>query len=164
MKESMSFRGTFRVVCVDKRGQVQWMDDAPNTVVNVGLVHTINLLFVGSAETQIDPWYVGLVGTSPTVAAADTASSHTGWTEFLSYAANRKEFINARSAQSVSNSASAATFVISTAGTVGGAFLVSATSGSGGTLLCAAALTGSNRTVADTDTVNVTYTFTSASA
>lgn len=163
MREDLSFRGTFVMACVDKDGALKWEGRAENTVVNTGLNHVLGLLFTGSVETQIDPWYVGLVATSPTVAAADTASAHAGWTEFLSYTGNRQTFVDARSAQSVSNSASAATFAITTAGTVGGAFLVSANTGSGGTLLCAAALTGSNRTVADTDTVNVTYTFTTAS-
>lgn len=161
MEMNIGVGGQFHLECRDKEGKLKWEDTADNAVVNPGLILILNTTFAGA--TVVDPWYVGLMATSPTVASADTASVHAGWTEFTSYTGNRQTFVDARSGLSVSNSASAATFVVTTAGTVGGAFLQSTALSSLGTLLCGAALTGSNRSVADLDTVNLTYTFTIAS-
>lgn len=154
--------GVFNFVCKDKNGNIKWEDSSHNLVVNEGLNHVLDILFTGS--TQVNPWYAGLTATSPTPAAADTLASHGGWTEFTSYADNRKEYVDVRSSQTVSNTASKASFAISGSGTVGGAFICSAASGTTGTLLCVSALSGGDRTVANGDTVELTYTFTAAAA
>lgn len=156
-KERIKMGGVFNFVCYDNDGNVRWEDDAFNLVVNEGLDHNLDVLFAG--ETQITTWYIGLTDSTPTVAAADTLSSHSGWTEFDEYTGNRQEFVDVRSDRSVSNSASKASFPITTDGTVGGAFLCSVSTGTTGTLLSAAARTGGDRAVETGDTIEVTYTF-----
>jgi hypothetical protein len=71
------------------------------------------------------------------------------------------------SSQSVSNSASPATFTISTDGTtVGGLFLtsVSTKGGTTGTLYAAGAFSAGDKSLDDNDTLDVTATFTQAAA
>jgi len=138
--------------------RIAWQDTAKNIVTNVGLQHILDVVF--SSGSAVDPWYVGLMDASPSPAAGDTLATHAGWTEFDEYTGNRQEYVEVRSSQTESNAASPASFAITGAGSgVGGAFLASVSSGTSGTLLCGAALTGGNRTVAASDTVEVTYTF-----
>ena len=167
MKSGVKLGGWFdEIICRDKYGAIKWTDTAKNLVPNVALNLILDRTFTGSAATEIDPWYAGLTGADPVPAAADTLSDagHAGWTEFTDYTGNRMEYVDVRTDQTVSNTASKAEFPITTAGTVGGAFMASAATRTVGTLLCCAALTGSNRTVADGDTVTLTYTFTAADA
>lgn len=153
--------GVFSVQCYDSQGNLKWADTAKNLVTNVGLQHILDILFV-SATTQIDPWYVGLTSGTPNVAAGDTLASHVGWTEVTAYADSRKAYVDVRSAQSVTNSASKASFAINATTTIGGAFLASVASGTAGTLLCGAAFTGGNKSADSGDTLEVTYTFSAA--
>lgn len=163
--ESVRLGGVFSVTCRDAEGAVKWEDVAKNLVVDVGLEHILDILFV-SATAQVDPWYVGLTDGTPTVAAADTMSSHAGWVEVTAYdEAARQAFVDVRTGQSVDNSASKAAFTIDTnSTTIGGAFLSSDSTKSGttGTLLCVAAFTGGDKTADDNDTLSVQYTFTAA--
>lgn len=139
-----------------------WADTGHNLVVNVGLQHILDILFV-SATTQIDPWLISLLSATPTVAAADTMASHGGWTENENYSEGvRQTFVDVRSSQTVSNSASKAAFSIDTnAQSIGGAFLTSDNTkgGSSGTLLSGVAFTGGNKAADDGDTLNVQYDF-----
>lgn len=155
--------GFFTVRCLDPEGNLKWEDTAKNLVTNVGLQHILDILFV-SATSQVDPWYVGLTDGTPTVAAADTSASHAGWTEVTDYTEGaRQAYVDVRSAQSITNAASKASFAInSDATTIGGAFLDSASTGTGGSLLCAAAFTGGDKSADDGDTLEVTYTFAAA--
>ncbi len=157
----IKFGGRFHVECFKPDGTLRWEFEEHNLVVNVGLQHILDILFV-SATTQIDPWYVGLTATTPSPAAADTMASHAGWTEFEDYSeGTRQAYVDVRSAQSVTNAASKAVFSIDSGGTVGGAFLTSDNTkgGSSGTLLSAVAATEGNRVVVSGDTINATYTF-----
>ena len=159
MKNNIKLGGIFKVKCFDKNGRLKWEDKAKNLVVNEGLNHQLDILFI-SGTTQIDPWYLGLTDGTPTVNAADTLASHTGWTEVTAYTGDRKEFVDTRTNQSVDNSASKASFAIGTNGTtVGGAFLCSVASGTSGTLLCAAAFSGGDKSADDGDTLEVQYTY-----
>ncbi len=151
--------------CYGPDGQLKWEENVPhNMVVAAGLNSLLDVLFAGSAN-KVDPWYVGLVGTSATIASADTMSSHAGWAEITGYTqTTRVTYVDARTVHTVSNSASAATFGVNTAISVSGALLASTNNkgGSTGVLLCAVAFTGGDRAAADNDTINVTYTFTAA--
>jgi len=119
--------------------------------------------------TQITTWYLGLYGAraSNTPAAADTMSSHAGWTEVVAYSHATRvaaTFVTATNANPsvVTNSASPATFNINGTTTVGGAFLTSgsAKSGTAGTLFSAADFGApGDRSVVSSDTLSVTYTF-----
>lgn len=150
--------------CYGPDGQLKWEERVPkNLVVNAGLQKLLDVLFAGSAV--VDPWYVGLVGTSATLASANTMSAHAGWTEIVGYTqTTRVTYIDVRTNQSVSNSGSAATFGVNTAISVSGALLASTNNkgGSTGVLLCVVAFTGGDRSAADNDTINVTYTFDAA--
>lgn len=164
--ESVAMHGGPVVVqCFAPDGTLKWEVIEPkNLVVNVGLRWMLDVLLGGS--TAVATWYVGLVATGGTIASADTMSSHAGWTELTGYTGNRAEYVDVRTLQTVSNSASAATFGINTAQSVAGALITSNNTkgGSAGLLLCAVAFTGGDRAAADGDTINVTYTFSAADA
>jgi len=165
--EEAKATGLFEIKCHDKDGNLKWEAQSKNLVVNVGLQY-----MAGSAltsTTQITTWYLGLygAGASNTPAAADTMSSHAGWTEVVAYsnatrvAATLVAATNANPSV-VTNTASPATFNINGTTTVGGAFLTSgsAKSGTTGTLFSAADFgSPGDRSVVSSDTLSVTYTF-----
>ena len=165
--EGAKATGKYTVECYDKDGNLKWVAETPNLVVNVGLQY-----MAGSALTstsQITTWYLGLYGAaaSNNPAAGDTMSSHIGWTEVTDYSeANRPTatFAAATNANPsvVTNTASKAVFTINGTTTVGGAFLTSNNTkgGSTGTLFSAADFQApGDRSVVSGDILNVTYTF-----
>lgn len=159
--------GVFKIQCIDKDGNLKWEAESHNLVVNQGL-QSMNAVYF-SAATQITTWYIGLYGaaSSNNPAAGDTMSSHIGWTEVTAYSnATRPTctFGTATTADPsvITNSASPAAFNINGSTTVGGAFLTSNNTkgGTTGTLFSAADFSApGDRTVANGDTLNVTYTF-----
>lgn len=160
LKEGMRFMGQFMAECYDKDGNLKWVERGRNLVVNEGLDHVLNVVFHGSS--QVSPWYIGVKTASGGITATDVLSAHGGWTEFTSYTGTRKEYVeSASSGQSIDNSGSPASFSITGSGTVAGAFVCSVTSGNAGVLFCCSDFTVT-RTVDSGDTVNVTYTLTSA--
>lgn len=159
--------GKYVVECFDKDGNLKWVAESKNLVVNVGLQY-----MAGSAltsTTQITTWYLGLygAGASNTPAAGDTMASHAGWTENTDYSeANRPAatFAAATNANPsvVTNTASKAVFTMNATTTIGGAFLTSNNTkgGSTGTLFSAADFQSpGDRSVVNGDILNVTYTF-----
>lgn len=161
LESGIRLGGVFEIVCRDKFGNVKWKDTAKNLVTTAGLQHVLDTVFSGG--TAVATWYVGLLSATPTLAAGDTLASHAGWTEFTSYADNRKEYVEVRSNQTLSNTASKASFAINAnSSSIGGAFLASAATGTTGTLMSEAAFTGGNKAADSGDTLEVTYTFTGA--
>jgi hypothetical protein len=165
--EDAKATGLFEIKCHDKDGNLKWEAQSKNLVVNAGLAY-----MAGSALTSTTPittWYLGLygAGSSNTPAAGDTMSSHAGWTEVVAYSnATRVSttFVAATTANPsvVTNTASPAVFNINGTTTVGGAFLTSgsAKSGTAGTLFSAADFgSPGDRSVVNSDTLSVTYTF-----
>jgi hypothetical protein len=165
--EAAQATGVFEIKCHDKDGNLKWSAESKNLVVNVGLQY-----MAGSALTsvsQITTWYLGLygAGASNTPAAGDTMASHAGWTEVTAYSnANRvtATFVTATTADPsvVTNTASPAVFNINGTTTVGGAFLTSENTkgGTTGTLFSAADFgSPGDRSVVNSDTLSVTYTF-----
>jgi hypothetical protein len=165
--EEAKATGLFEIKCHDKDGNLKWQAESKNLVVNAGLAY-----MAGSAltsVTQITTWYLGLygAGASNTSAAGDTMSSHAGWTEVVAYSNVTRvaaTFVTATTANPsvVTNTASPATFNINGTTTVGGAFLTSgsAKSGTTGTLFSAADFgSPGDRSVVNSDTLSVTYTF-----
>lgn len=163
----INFGGRFIVKCFDKNGVFKWEDVAENIVVNEGLQHNLDILF-NSATTgndPIDPWYIGLINddTSTALVAGDTLASHAGWTENTNYTGDRKAFDGVRSSQTVSNSASKASFTVtSDSQIISGAFLCSASTGTSGTLLSEAMFTGGDKSADTDDVLEVQYDFTAA--
>jgi len=163
-KEGVKAKGIWKVECYDKDGKLKWTDEYHNIVTNAGLNHILSAVIAGG--TQITSWFVGLLSATPTVAAADTMSSHSGWTEVVDYTQSTRPAFTAGSvaSQSVDNSVSKAVFTINATVTVGGAFLVSNSTKSGttGTLYSCGAFSNGNRALISGDTLNVQATFTQA--
>ncbi len=165
--EGAKATGKYTVECFDKDGNLKWVAETPNLVVNVGLQYMAGTALTSTA--QITTWYLGLYGSGSTnsPAAGDTMSSHIGWTEVTAYSeANRPTatFAAATNANPsvVTNTASKAVFTINGTTTVGGAFLTSNNTkgGSTGTLFSAADFSApGDRSVVSGDILNVTYTF-----
>ena len=159
----LNLKGKYTITCFDSEGNVKWEDTAENLVVNEGLEHILDVSLSGA--TQITTWYIGLTDGTPTVAATDTLASHAGWNEVTDYTEGaRQEFVEARTGQTTSNSASKAVFSINATTTVGGAFLTSASTGTTGTLLSAAAFTNGDKSVSSGDTIQVQYDFSATSS
>jgi len=167
--EELMALGRFKIQCFDKDGKLKWEDENHNLVVNVGLQYMCGAAL--TSTTQVTLWYIGLYGAiaSNNPAATDTMASHAGWTEIVPYNnATRPQCVFAAATlptgtgnpSIATNSASVAAFSIDATATVGGAFLVSNSTKNGttGTLFSAADFTGGDRTVANLDTLNVTYT------
>jgi hypothetical protein len=168
--EDMVITGRFTATCYDSEGNLKWEEHFPNLVVNVGKIDLLNKYFAGSAYTAA--WYLGLVngGTTPTYNAADTMSSHSGWTEVTGYSNATRPAASfgsatasgggAGSAGTGTISTSATAFNINATNTVAGAFLTTSNTigGTTGTLFSAGSFTSGNRSVLSGDVLNVTWT------
>lgn len=141
----------------------EWEDK--NLVVNEGLNSILGVMF--NAATQITTWYIGIFEGNYTPVATVTAATITSAsTESTAYAeATRVAYVEAApSSQSITNSASRATFTINATKTIYGAFLVSASAKSAttGTLFSAARFS-SAKNVESADELLITYTLTASS-
>jgi len=178
--ELVGIEGFYHVECRDKDGNLKWEDSFPNLVNAVGKQLMLDTLLKGSSYSVTGP-YLGLIsGSSPTFAANNTMSSHSGWTEFVDYTVGGSAvrgtavFGSATSTGSTpsnvtTSAASAITYTITGAGgTVGGCFLVLGTGAvntlndTNGTLYSAGAFTTAKTTTAG-DTIAVTYSTTATS-
>lgn len=167
--ESTKAGGVFTVECVGSDGQVKWTEDFHNLVVNTGLQEMNAKFFAGSSYTAA--LYMGLVtgpGASNTYAAADTLASHAGWTENTDYSGDRKlvTFGSATAADPsvISNSASASSFSMNATVDIAGAFLCTTATGTAGILFSVGNFSLGDKGVDSGDTLNVTYTFSTAAA
>lgn len=163
--------GKYLVECFDKDGNLKWVAESKNLVVNVGLQYMAGVALTSTA--QITSWYIGLygAGASNTPAATDTMSSHGGWTENTTYSESTRPAATFAAAtlptgtgnpSVVTNTASKAAFTINGTTTIGGAFLTSNNTkgGSTGTLFSASDFQSpGDRSVVSGDILNVTYTF-----
>jgi hypothetical protein len=165
--EKVKAGGAFTVKCFDSEGNLKWVEENHNLVVNVGLKDMNDKYFSGSAYTAA--WYIGLYGAAATndPAAGDTMASHAGWTEVTDYteATRRQAVFGAATTADpsvISNSTSVAVFSIDDTTTVGGAFLTSndTKGGTTGVLFSASDFAApGDRAVVSGDVINVTYTF-----
>lgn len=169
LNEAAEAHGVYFVQCFDKDGNLKWEDTAKNVVTTVGKNLALDTYLAGSAYTVTGP-FMGLISSTSfsAVAAADTMSSHAGWLEAGSanaptYTSPRKTCAwSAASAGSKSLSA-ALSFAITGSGTVKGCFIVfgsgavSTIDNTSGTLYSAGLFTGGDKVVANTDTLNVSY-------
>lgn len=166
MKASVKFKNTY-VFEAFRNGKLLWREEIENILVNTGLNDLLDKWLKGSGYTAA--FHVGLVDGTPTINAADTMASHAGWAEVTAYDETTRQALTlgSVSSQSVDNSASKATFTISTnSTTIGGAFLTTNNTkgGTSGTLIGAAAFSVGDRTLDDGDTLNITVTLTAANA
>jgi hypothetical protein len=160
LTETIGVTGRYNVQCLDSDGQVKWTDTIENLVVTVGKNDLLDKYFAGSAYTAA--WYMGLVdgASSPTYAAGDTLASHAGWTESTAYTGTNRATVAWNAASAGSKASTATSFSINATATIAGALLtvtqVRATTT--GVLYSAGSFSGGNRSVANGDTLNVTYT------
>ena len=163
-KHSIAFENIYTVECVAPDGTVKWVEEIHNLVTTEGLNDNLDKYLKGSAYTAA--WYVGLTDGTPTTAAADTLASHAGWVEVTAYTGDRQALtLGTVSAGSVDNSASKASFPItSDSTTIGGAFVATVATGTAGILYGVGAFTGGDKVADNGDTLNVTVTLTAASA
>ena len=165
--EDAKATGLFEIKCHDKDGNLKWQAESKNLVVNAGLAYMAGTAL--TSVTQITSFFLGLygAGASNTPAAGDTMASHAGWTEDTNYSNGTRvaaTFVTATTANPsvVTNSASPAVFNINGTTTIGGAFLTSGSvkGGTTGTLFSAADFgSPGDRSVVNSDTLSVTYTF-----
>lgn len=132
-----------------------------NGITTAGINNLFNVYF--GATSKAAAWYMGLIASSgySALAAADTMSSHAGWTEETSnYSqATRPQWTPASaSGGSVSNSSSV-DFTITGSVTVKGIFIVneSTKSGTTGTLWATALFTSGDQALVNGQTLKVTY-------
>lgn len=167
--EQATAHGVYHVECLDAAGNVKWSDTFDNLVTTVGKNLALDTFLAGSSYTVVGP-YMGLCGSGASSAAAgDTMASHSGWTEVggtnaPAYSGTRKTVAWSSASSGSKATSSAASFSITSSGTVGGCFLVfgsgavNTLDSTAGTLYSAGAFTGGSKTVANGDTLNVTYT------
>lgn len=159
-EEQANATGVYTVECIGADGQVKWSETFKNLVTTVGKNDLLDKYLSGSSYTAA--WYLGLVNgsSSPTYDAADTMSSHAGWTEVTAYSESTRPAPSFNAASGGSKSSSATAFSINGTATVAGAFLTSNStkSGTSGILYSAGNFSGGNRSVVSGDTLNVTYT------
>lgn len=154
-KSSINVKGQWTVECFGPNGERKWQESFDNLVTNAGVNYLLDAGLSGASP--ITSWYVGLKG-SGTPVAGDTLTSHGSWSEVTPYSGNRLAWTEAGvSSKSITNSASPASFSITSSVTVHGAFLCSVASGTSGTLFSAGDFS-SSKAVDNGDTLNVTYT------
>ena len=177
--ETVGIEGNYHVECRDAAGNLKWEESFPNLVNAIGKQLLLDTLLKGVAYTVTGP-FLGLINSSPTFLAADTMTSHAGWTEFVNYTVGGSAvrgtavFASATSsglspANITSSAAAPITYTITGAGgTVSGCFIVtgsgavSTQSSTAGTLYSAGAFVTPKITTVG-DTVSVTYTTTCTS-
>lgn len=164
--EGLKAQGHYDVECYGADGVLKWTDKwFPNTVTTAGKNDLLDKYLAGSAYTAA--FYLGLISSVSysAISAADTMSSHAGWTEAgatnaptYSQGARPTSAWSAASAGAKALSAALA-FSITSTGTLKGAFLttVATKDGTTGTLFSAGLFTGGDKVVANGDTVNVSY-------
>jgi hypothetical protein len=170
ISEQAQARGFFTAICYDKDGNEKWRDTFENVVTTVGKNLALDTYLAGSTYTVTGP-YMGLISSTSfsAVAAADTMASHSGWLEAglanaPTYSGNRKTAVWSSASAGSKALSAALSFAITGSGTVKGAFIVygsgavNTIDNTAGTLYSAGLFTGGDKTVANGDTVNVSYT------
>jgi hypothetical protein len=137
-----------------------------NIVVNQGLNYLLGAALGG--QSTVTSWFIGLFSNNYTILASDTAATiATNAGEVTQYTAGTRQAWTSAppTSQSITNSATQASFTFNATLNVYGAFLISssAINGTSGTLFAGAQF-GSPKSVVNTDILQLTYTFTAASA
>ncbi len=168
LRSGIRIGGVFETVCRGADGKIKWIDKSHNLVTNEGLDSLLDVYL--HAATQITTWYVAPFETDTTILATHTYAVP-GYTESTAYSeGTRQEYEEAAaSGQSITNSANKASLSINATKTMYGVGLVGGGSApttkgntaGGGTLFCAVQF-ATARAVISGDTLEITYTLTSA--
>jgi hypothetical protein len=163
----MEAHGVYTCECRDASGALKWSDTFDNLVTTVGKNYLLDNGLAGSGYTAA--FYMGLISSVSytAVSATDTMASHAGWLEagvstnfpLFSQSSRPACAWSAASAGAKALSAALTFNIVTTGGTVEGAFLttVATLGGTTGTLLSAGVFSGGVKTVAPGDTLNVSY-------
>jgi len=180
--ETLGVEGYYTVRCYGADGVLKWEDVAPNLVTAVGKQDLFNFYFGATSNggTASGANYLGLLSGTTTYTAADTMSSH-AWTEIglanaPTYTGNRQAPVWTTASSTgttpsnvTTKTAPALTFAMTSSGTVAGCFINSGSGASStkdtttGTLYSAGSFTGGTKTVANGDSLAVTYSTTATS-
>jgi len=169
--EALLLRGIFEVKCFDKDGKLKWHDIIKNVVTIVGKNLALDTYLAGAAYTVVGP-FMGLISSvdyTGVPVEANTMASHATWkeagtTNLPTYTAPRKTCVWSAANAGAKALSAALSFVFTGSGTVKGCFLVYGTDAvstidsTAGTLYSAGLFTGGDKTVVNTDTLNVSYT------
>jgi hypothetical protein len=152
-------------------GTIDWEDAIENTVTTVGKNLALDTFLAGSNYSVTGP-FMGLIssvsyGAGPAI--GDTMASHAGWLEAgvanaPTYTIPRKTCAWSAAGSGSKALSAALAFAITGAGTVKGCFIVFGTGAvstiadTNGTLYSAGTFSGGDKTVANTDTLNCSYT------
>lgn len=158
----------YHVIYDNPLTQEHWEDDIENLVPDVKLNEILSVIYGTTAKPGT--MYVGLVtgpGSGNTYAAADTMSSHAGWTEATPYSDTTRRtasFAATATSKSISNSSSPAVFNINATATVAGCFMAdnSTKSGTTGTLAGVGSFSSGDKSVSSGGTLTVTVTATAS--
>lgn len=157
-----AFLENYWTVEIIRQGKVVWRETYANLIPTVGATKVLDATFKTGLASPA--WYVGLINTGPTFASGDSMSSHAGWTELTNYSqTTRPQWVGgSASSGSIDNSASKASFSITSGATLAGAFLADSNTkgGTSGTLYGEGAFTSGEQAIAGGDVVNITITLT----
>lgn len=160
--EAMDAKGVYHIECFDRDGNLKWSDVAYNVVPNQGKNAMLDAYF--AAGTPPATWYMSLI-TAGTATSGSTYASPTV-TETTSSVIAARVAMTWSAASSGSKSAATTAFSIIGSATITGNMVVAGgagvttvanTAASGGVLFSAAAFSGGSKTVANSDSLNVTY-------
>lgn len=156
LASGLNAKGRFKVEHI-RDGKVIGEYEFPNGIVDVGLNKLLGVMFNG--VTPITTWYLGLIDNAgfSALAAGDTMSSHSGWTEATGYTGDRKEWTEGAAAARAITNSSTVDFAMTGTAVIKGVFLNSDATGTSGTLWATAAF-ASTVSVVNGDTLKVTYT------
>lgn len=134
----------------------------PNGITNAGKDDILDVYFSDGTATAAASWYVSLiVDTGFTgLAAGDTMSSHSGWSEYTSYTQSTRPAWGPGnpSTQSITN-ASPVVFNFNASATIKGIFITSVNTKGGTTgKLWSTGLFAADRSVVNGDEIRVNYT------
>lgn len=164
--DGVKIDGRYEVECFDADGNLKWSDVIENLITTVGKNLTLDTILSGAGYTA--SVVMGLKGVG-TAVIGDTMASHASWVEVglanaPAYSGNRPTPAFSAAAAGVKSTSAAASFTFTSGGTVAGCFITLAGSATKdnttGTLYSAGDFSGGNRTVANTDVLNVSYSST----
>ena len=167
--ERAEAHGRYEIECIGTDGERKWRETIDNVVCTLGKNLALDSFLAGSGYTVTGP-YVGLISSVSytAVAAADTMTSHAGWLEaglanLPTYSGGRKTAAWAAAASGAKALSAAASFGITSSGTVKGAFVcfgsgaVVTKDDTGGVLWSAGTLASGDKAVINGDVLNISY-------
>ncbi len=164
IEEKHKMSGDYFIQCYESETvrNLLWEAKISNLITTEGLYYDADVSLLGGS--QLTGWHILLTDGTPTVAAADTMSSHAGWVEVTAYSGSRPSWVGVRTLLVSTNSASVASFTMNGSGTAGGCGLTSDATGTAGTLYSVGAFSAGDQPFVSGNVIEVTYSSTVADA